>query len=376
MTGAGGSSTERSRLNELYAVHGQSPWIDNLTRTMIASGHLRELVDRGVRGVTSNPTIFAKAFEAGTDYDESFAQLVAVHSVEDAYWELVIDDVLHALEILRPVHEQSSGTDGFVSLEVAPAIAHDAVATAKAARLLHRRIDRPNLLVKIPATKEGVAAIRTMVGEGADINVTLIFGLERYDEVIEAYLSGLEAVEGDLSGIQGVASFFVSRVDTLVDRLLDEIATPEALALRGKVAVAQAKVAYQHFLQAFSGPRWEALRARGAYPQRPLWASTSTKNPSYPELVYVESLIGPDTVNTMPDATLEAFADHGTPARRIDVDDDEARIVLEQVAAVGVDMDDVAMILEGEGVASFAKSYDELLQRLDDKANALTGDAG
>ena len=376
MTDAGGSSTERSRLHELYAIHGQSPWIDNLTRTMIASGHLRDVVDRGVRGVTSNPTIFAKAFEAGTDYDEAFADLVQVHSVEDAYWELVIDDVLHTLEILRPVHEESRGTDGFVSIEVAPAIAHDAVATARAARFLHSRIDRPNLLVKIPATKEGVAAIRTMVGEGADVNVTLIFGLERYDEVIEAYLSGLEAVEGDLSGIQGVASFFVSRVDTLVDRLLDEIATPEALALRGKVAVAQAQVAYQHFLQAFSGPRWEALRARRACPQRPLWASTSTKNPAYPELLYVDSLIGPDTVNTMPDATLEAFADHGTPARTIDVDDDEARIVLEQVAAVGVDMDDVAMILEGEGVASFAKSYDELLQRLDDKANALTGGAG
>jgi transaldolase len=372
---AGRSSSER-RLHELYAVHGQSPWLDNLTRSMIVSGRLQELVDRGVRGVTSNPTIFAKAFEAGTAYDEKFAELVSVHTVEDAYWELVIEDVVHALDVLRPVHEDSHGTDGFVSLEVAPAIAHEAVATAKAARYLHGRIERSNLLVKIPATKEGVAAIHTMVSEGADINVTLIFGLERYDEVLEAYVSGLEAVEGDLSGIQGVASFFVSRVDTLVDRMLDEIGTPPALALKGKVAVAQAKVAYQHFLATFSGTRWEALRARGACPQRPLWASTSTKNPEYPDLLYVDNLIGPDTVNTMPDATLDAFADHGTLARTIDADDDEARDVLEQVEAVGVDMEDVAMILEGEGVAAFSKSYDELIQRLQDKANARAGDAG
>ena len=374
MSGAGsGSQGQRSRLHQLYDEYGQSPWIDNLTRPMITSGRLQRMVDLGVRGVTSNPTIFAKAFEAGTDYDERFVELVAVHTVEDAYWDLVIEDVVHALEILAPVHEQSGGTDGFVSLEVAPAIAHDAPATVKAARWLHRRVDRSNLLVKIPATEAGVEAIRTMVGEGADINVTLIFGLDRYDEVMEAYLSGLEAVDGDLSGVQGVASFFVSRVDTLVDRLLDEIGTPEALALRGKVAVAQARVAYQHFRRCFSGPRWEALRARGACPQRPLWASTSTKNPAYPELLYVESLIGPDTVNTMPDQTLEAFADHGALAPAIDEGADDAQRILDQVGAVGVDMDGVAKVLEDEGVASFAKSYDELLQRLNDKANASVG---
>ena len=376
MTAAGGSTPERSRLHQLYDDFGQSPWSDNLTRTMIASGRLQQLVDVGVRGVTSNPTIFAKAFEAGTDYDENFAELIAVRTVEDAYWELVIEDVRHALEILRPVHDQSGGTDGFVSLEVAPAIAHDAVATAKAARYLRERIPESNLFVKIPATKEGVAATRIMVGEGADINVTLIFGLGRYDEVMEAYLSGLEAVEGDLSGTQGVASFFVSRVDTLVDRLLEEIGTPQALSLRGTVASAQAKVAYQHFRRAFSGPRWEALQARGACPQRPLWASTSTKNPAYPELLYVDSLIGPDTVNTMPEPTLEAFGDHGTPARSIDTDAGEAGRILDEVAAVGIDMEDVAMVLEGEGVASFAKSYDELLQRLEDKANEIAAGGG
>jgi len=374
--GAGGSSSERSRLHQLYDDFGQSPWIDNLARPMLRSGQFHRLVDLGVRGVTSNPTIFAKAFEAGTDYDQRFADQVAVHTVEDAYWELVIEDVSAALDVMEPVHDQSGGTDGFVSLEVAPAIAHDVAATTKAARYLHGRIDRPNLLVKIPATKEGVGAIRTMVGEGADINVTLIFGLGRYDEVMEAYLSGLEAVDGDLSGVQGVASFFVSRVDTLVDRLLEEVGTPRALALRGKVAVAQAKVAYQHFRSTFSGPRWEALRARGACPQRPLWASTSTKNPAYPDLLYVDALIGPDTVNTMPDATLEAFLDHGTPARTIDTGTAEAQRILDELAEVGIDMEDVARVLEGEGVASFAKSYDELLQRLEDKANEFAGGAG
>ena len=372
MTGAGGAQG-RSRLHSLYADFGQSPWIDNLTRPMLESGRLQQLVDRGVRGVTSNPTILAKAFEAGTDYDDEFCALVETHSVEDAYWQLVIEDISRALAVLDPVHGDSGGTDGFVSLEVSPAIAHDAGATVDAARYLHSRIDRSNLLVKIPATTEGVEAIRTMVSEGADINVTLIFSLERYDEVIEAYVSGLEAVEGDLGGVQGVASFFVSRVDTLVDRRLDEIGTPEALALRGQVAVAQARLAYDLFRRRFSGPRWEALRARGACVQRPLWASTSTKNPAYPDLLYVDSLIGPDSVNTMPDATLDAFADHGELARTVDADLEGARHTFEQLAAVGIDMDQVADVLEDEGVAAFSKSYDELLQRLHEKAAVLTG---
>lgn len=376
MTGAGHSPLEKGRLHRLFSEHGQSPWIDNLTRPMVTSGTLGRLVDAGVRGVTSNPTIFAKAFEAGDAYDARFAELVATHSVEEAYWELVIEDVVQALDALAPLHEESGGTDGFVSLEVAPAIAHDARATVEAARWLHGRIDRPNLFVKIPATKEGVAAIRTMVGEGANINVTLIFGIDRYDEVMEAYLSGQEAVAGDLGGLQGVASFFVSRVDVLVDRLLEEIASPEALALRGKVAVAQARVAYQHFLDHFSGPRWEALRERGAWPQRPLWASTSTKNPDYPDLLYVDNLIGPDTVNTMPRETLDAFSDHGLLERTLDAHVDEARRILDQVVEVGVDMDDVANVLEDAGVASFAKSYDDLLVSLEAKAGALAGGAG
>jgi transaldolase len=358
------------RLHQLYRDHGQSPWVDNLTRPMLRSGRLAGLVDRGIRGVTSNPTIFAKAFEAGTDYDARFFELIGAHPVEDTYWELVIEDVSSALDVMEPVHAASGGTDGFVSLEVAPAIAYDAEATVEAARRLHGRIDRPNLLVKIPATAPGVEAVHRMVTEGADINVTLIFGLERYDAIIEAYLSGLESLDGDLSGVQGVASFFVSRVDTLVDRRLEAIGTPEALALRGKVAVAQAKLAYQLFRRRFSGPRWEALARRGACPQRPLWASTSTKNPDYPDLLYVDTLIGPDTVNTLPEPTIDAFVDHGTPARTVDEGPDEARRILDRAGEVGIDMDDVGRVLEEEGVASFAKSYDELLQVLTDKANA------
>ncbi|HEX9968787.1 MAG TPA: transaldolase family protein, partial [Acidimicrobiales bacterium] len=238
---------------------------------------------------------------------------------------------------------------------------------------LDDHIDRPNLYVKIPATAEGVPAIRQMVAEGRNINITLIFGLPRYADVIEAYLSGLEAYDGDLSQVQSVASFFVSRVDTEVDRRLDALGTDEARALRGKAAVAQAKLAYQLFKEKFSGPRWEALAARGANVQRPLWASTSTKNPEYPDLLYVDNLIGPDTVNTLPDATIEAFADHGTLARSVDQGLDEAQDTLERLAALGIDLDDVAATLEHEGVSSFVKSFDELMQALRDKAAALGG---
>jgi transaldolase len=364
LTAEGRPGSSPSRLRRLHDELGQSAWVDNLTRPMLTSGRLAELVGLGVRGVTSNPTIFAKAFEAGDAYDAKFADLIRAHTVEDAYWELVIEDVTNALSVLEPLYDGSGGRDGFVSLEVAPAIASDAGATVKAARWIHGRIARPNLFVKIPATAPGVEAIRTMVSEGANINVTLIFGLDRYDAVMEAYLSGLEAYEGDLSTVAGVASFFVSRVDTLVDGRLETIGTPEALALRGKVAVAQAQVAYQRFLHRFSGPRWDALAARGARPQRPLWASTSTKNPEYPDLLYVDNLIGPDTVNTLPEPTIDAFLDHGTLARTVDADPDGARQVLDRVAEVGVDMDDVAAVLEDEGVAAFARSYDQLIQVL------------
>jgi transaldolase len=364
-----------TRLHDLYQQQGQSPWLDNLKRSYVEDGTLAKKVADGIRGVTSNPTILAKAIEGEDTYDAQFGQLITEGSVLEAYWRLAMDDVRGALQVLRPVFDESGGTDGFVSIEVAPDLAHDIKATVEAARWLHQQIDRPNLLVKIPATAEGVPAIHQMIAEGKSINVTLIFSLERYTEVMEAYLSGLEACAqagGDLSTINSVASFFVSRVDTETDRRLDALGTPEALALRGKAAVAQAQVAYQLFRQHFSGSRWEALAAKGAKVQRPLWASTSTKNPAYPDLLYVETLIGPDTVNTLPDATIEAFLDHGRIARTVDADPDGARRVLEQLTAVGIDLADVAKTLEAEGVASFAKSFDELLQKLNDKAAALS----
>ena len=360
-----------TRLHDLYEQHGQSPWVDNLTRTGLRAGHLQSLVEDGIRGVTSNPTIFQKAIAGSSDYDEQFQSLLRGRGVEEAYWEMVFDDIASALAVLRPVHDDSGGCDGFVSLELAPALAHDTAASVAAARAFHERLDAPNLLVKIPGTAEGVPAVQAMIAEGRSINITLIFSLPRYAEVIEAYLAGLEARTGDLSGIASVASFFVSRVDTEVDRRLDAIGSPEALALRGKAAVAQAKLAYDLFTRRFSGARWEALAARGARVQRPLWASTSTKNPAYPDLLYVDSLIGPDTVNTMPDATVAAFVDHGTLARTVDVGLDGAKAALDRIESLGVSMRDVAETLEQEGVASFVKSFDELTQTLQDKANDL-----
>ena len=360
-----------TKLHDLFEQCGQSPWLDNLKRGYLVSGRLQELVEMGVRGLTSNPTIFQKAIADGHDYDEQFRELLQQHTVEDAYWGMVVKDITDALDVLRPVHESSGGSDGYASVEVAPGLANDVEGTIKAARFLHERIDRPNLYVKIPATAEGVPAIRQMVSEGRNINITLIFGLRRYEEVMEAYLSGLEAYDGDLSQVHSVASFFVSRVDTEVDRRLEAIGTDEALALRGKAAVAQARMAYQHFRQRFAGPRWEALAARGATVQRPLWASTSTKNADYPDLLYVDTLIGPDTVNTLPEATIKAFLDHGTVTHTIDDDPTAARETLHRLGELGIDLEDVAATLEHEGVASFVKSFDELMQSLHDKAAAL-----
>jgi transaldolase len=359
-----------TKLQDLYDRCGQSPWIDNLNRPSIQGGGLQKLVDEGVRGVTSNPTIFQKAMTGSDAYDEQFAEVISRDSVEAAFWDMAIDDVTEACGILRPVNEWAGGADGFVSLEVSPALANDTANTIEAARSLHERINLPNLMVKIPATAEGVPAIGTMVSEGRNINVTLIFSLERYGDVIEAYLSGLESFAsqgGDLSHVHSVASFFVSRVDTEVDRRLQDL-SDKTPGLAGKAAVAQARLAYELFEERFSGPRWEELAAKGAKPQRPLWASTSTKNPSYPDLLYVDSLIGPNTVNTMPDATVEAFLDHGTVARTVDSEPGAARAELDRLAEVGIDMADVSRVLEEEGVASFVKSYDELLQSLTDKA--------
>ncbi len=362
-------------LHRLYEEQGQSPWLDNLTRPELQDGTMLRFLASGVRGVTANPTIVARAVESSGAYDEQLRRLItAGRSVEDAYWELAITDVAVALKLLRPTFDTSDGGDGFVSIEVAPDCATDTEGTKKAARDLHDRIREPNLLVKIPATTEGVPAIEAMTAEGRSINVTLVFSLTRYAEVLEAYLGGLETLAGnggDLSSVHSVASFFVSRVDTEVDRRLEKRGIDQAVALRGRAAVAQAKLAYRLFGQAHSGERWERLAANGARVQRPLWASTSTKNPLYPDTVYVDQLIGPDTVNTLPENTIRAFEDHGTLARTIDVNVADAEHVMQAVAMAGVDMDAVGRTLESEGIAAFQESFTHVLGTLGAKRQAL-----
>jgi transaldolase len=367
--------TASSRLIELFEEQGQSAWLDNLKREFLTSGELERIVATGVRGLTSNPTIFQKAIQGSNDYDDQFAQLVRRgEPVDDAYWDLVVEDILGALAVFSPVYASSRGRDGFVSVEVDPRLAHDTEGTIDAARRLWNRIGQPNLMVKIPATVEGLPAIRTLIAEGCNINVTLIFGLDRYRKVMEAYIDGLEErrVAGRPVGhVASVASFFISRVDSEVDRRLDAVGSPRALDLRGRAAVAQARLAYAAFTETFAGSRWENLATAGAAVQRPLWASTSTKNPNYPDTLYVDELIGPATVNTLPDPTLVAFVDHGRVARTIDRDLEGARRTWESLTDVGIDMDDVAHQLEVEGVAAFEKSFEELLGALHEKAALL-----
>ena len=354
-----------TRLQQLYDEHGQSAWLDDLDRRMLASGSLAAWRDRGVRGVTSNPTIFARAMASSDTYADQLGALTSAGAgVEQAYWEMAEADVGGAADVLRPVYDASAGVDGFVSIEVDPGLAHDTGRTVATAREVLARIGRPNVHVKVPATAEGVPAIRQLVSEGANVNVTLIFSLGRYEEVIEAYLSGLEARAGDLSGQASVASFFVSRVDTEVDHRLADLGGDLRARLGSRAGIAQAQTAYGIFLERFSGPRWEALAARGARVQRPLWASTSTKDPSLPDTLYLDALIGPDTVNTAPGPTLEAFLDHGTLARTVDADLAGARAHLDELARVGIDLEDVTAKLEKEGVAAFARSYDEALATL------------
>jgi transaldolase len=294
-------------------------------------------------------------------------------SVEESYWGLVKTDIEDALALTRPMYDQSEGLDGYVSVEVDPGLARDQEGTEAAARQLWDDIDEPNLYVKIPATAEGVPAIRRMIAEKRSINVTLLFSVDRYRDVMEAYLCGLEAAEGDLTSISSVASFFISRVDVEINKRLEEVGSEAALALRGQAAVANGKLAYAAFVETFSGPRWKDLVERGAGPQRPLWASTGTKDPSYPDTLYVDTLIGPNTVNTIPDATLNSFLDHGTVARTLDVGVDDARSVLADIAALGIDLDDVAVQLEDEGVLAFEESFTSLLESLAAKATELTG---
>lgn len=372
-----------NRLTRLSEEFGQSPWLDNLKRGYLTSGQLERFRDRGVRGLTSNPTIFQKAISGSEDYDDQFRQLAddargTDRPVIDDYWSMVIADIHGACDVFTPVYERTDGVDGYVSVEVDPGLARDTGGTIAAARGLHHRIDRPNLMVKIPATEEGLPAIRQMIAEGRNINVTLIFSVERYEAVAEAYIAGLEQYAhepgADLSRVASVASFFISRVDTETDRRLEQIGTPEALELRGLAGLTQGRLAYDAFRRIFDGPRWQALADRGARVQRPLWASTGTKNPAYSDVLYVDGLIAPDTVNTLPEETLEAFDDHGTLARTADADIDESRRIWAALGEVGVDMDDVSAKLEREGVDAFVKSFDELIGALETKRAELQAD--
>ncbi len=363
----------KSRLHELSEL-GQSVWIDFLSRQMLQSGKLAQMMEEdAVVGVTSNPTIFQKAISEGDAYDEQLREVLGEEDdAKEVFLQLAVQDVKNACDLLRQVWDGGHGQDGWVSIEVDPNLAHDTDATIAEAQRLHELVDKPNCFVKIPATQAGLPAIEEMIARGRPINVTLIFSLQRYVEVVEAYLRGLERLVengGDPTPVASVASFFVSRVDTEADRRLDEAGAPDEL--KGKLAVANAKLAYQRYKKLFSGARWEALEAKGARAQRCLWASTSTKNPDYRDVLYVEELIGPETVNTMPEETIEAFQDHGEVALTLEADLDEARRVFERVAEAGVDYDDVVATLEREGVDKFADSFRELLDGVKAKRGEL-----
>jgi transaldolase len=363
----------KSRLHELSEL-GQSVWIDFLSRDLLQKGELARMMrDDAVVGVTSNPTIFQKAISSGNAYDEQLREVLKEErDPKEIFLHLAVRDVSSALDLLRPVWDEGSGRDGYVSIEVDPNLAYDTEATVVEAARLHEWIDRPNLFVKIPATKPGLPAIEEMIARGKSINVTLTFSLDRYSEVAEAYIRGLERLldaGGDPSDLASVASFFVSRVDTETDRRLDEVGGDEEL--KGKLAIANAKLAYRRYQETFAGERWEALAAKGASPQRCLWASTSTKNPAYRDVMYVEELIGPMTVDTMPEETIQAFQDHGRVELTLEQGIDEAKRVFERVAEAGVDYDDVVATLEREGVEKFADSFSELLEGIRVKAGEL-----
>jgi transaldolase len=363
----------KSRLHQLSEL-GQSVWIDFLSRQLLTSGELeRRMRDDAVVGITSNPTIFQKAISQGDAYDEQLREVLAEeHDPKEIFLKLAVKDVAVACDVLRRVWDGGHGQDGYVSIEVDPNLAYDTEATIAEAQRLHELVDRPNCFVKIPATEPGLAAIEEMIARGRNINVTLTFSLQRYAEVVEAYLRGLERLVesgGDPGPVASVASFFVSRVDTEADKRLDQVGAPDEL--KGKLAIANAKLAYQRYKELFAGERWQKLQAKGARPQRCLWASTSTKNPAYRDVMYVEELIGPETVDTMPEETIDAFQDHGEAALTLERDLDEAKRIFGRIAEVGVDYDDVVDVLEREGVQKFTDSFTELLEGVGQKRGEL-----
>ena len=362
----------------LVQEQGQSIWLDNLTRRMLREGFLQKLIEEdGISGVTSNPAIFQKAMTEGTTYDQAIRELADMGLPAEAIYEaMAVRDIQDACDLFRPVHERANGTDGFVSLEVSPSGANDAKATIEEARRLWRSVNRPNAFIKIPGTPEGVDAIRQCLTEGININITLLFSLQAHQDVMEAHLSALEerARSGQpVAGVASVASFFLSRIDTLIDKKLDAIGSPEAASLRGRAAIASAKLAYQNWKTTYGGPRWEALQSLGARVQKPLWASTSTKDPAYPDTKYVEPLIGPQTINTLPESTIDAFRDHGrVTGPTIEENVEENREALNRLERLGISMKDVTDTLVVDGIKKFAEPYDSLIASLEEKRKALS----
>jgi transaldolase len=363
----------KSRLHEL-AEHGQAIWFDTLSRDLVHSGELKRMMDEdAVTGVTSNPTIFQKALSSGDAYDEDLKKLLGeTDDPTEIFFSLALQDIRDAADVLKDAYDASNGLDGYVSMEVEPGIAYDTEKTFEQARWIAKKVDRPNLMVKIPATMPGLPAIEDCTAKGTSINITLIFSLDRYKAVVEAYLRGLErlvASGGDPSKVASVASFFVSRVDSEADKRLDAVGNPE---LEGKLAIENAKLAYEHYLEVFNSDRWAYLEGKGATKQRCLWASTSTKNPEYRDVMYVEELIGPETVNTMPLETIQAFQDHGEVRGDTVLEDvDDARALLQKLAEAGLDYDDVTDTLEEEGVQKFADSFEQIVESIKAKRGSL-----
>ena len=369
----------KTRLHEL-SDKGQSAWLDYIDRSLIESGGLEDYVQKGVRGVTSNPAIFEKAIAEGDIYDDAIQELALQgKSAQEIYKTLAIEDAQNAADVLRPVFDEAGGSDGYFSLEVNPHLAHDAKGTIKEAKELFKAVDRSNLMIKVPATSEGFLAIRELITEGLNINVTLMFSLAQYDLVAEAYLKGLEkraANVYDLTHIYSVASFFVSRIDVKVDQMLEKIGTPEARELKGKIGIANAKMAYQRFRETFQGQRWNSLSTQGARIQRVLYGSTSTKNPDYSDVLYVNNLIGKNTINTLPPKTIDAFLDHGEVGLTLARGMDDTRKQLNQLAKVGINLDNVTQELLDEGIEKFAKPYDKLIETIAEKqADLITAGA-
>ncbi len=371
--------TQLNSLNQLAAL-GQSVWYDNIQRSLLLNGELAKMIaEDSITGLTSNPSIFDNAIAHSSDYDDALAALLRENPQADAeslYESLAIRDIQMAADLMRPIYNRTDGADGYVSLEVSPTLAYNTAESISAGRRLFKAVNRPNLMIKIPATAEGIPAIAALISEGINVNATLMFSLQDYNNVAFAYLDGLEnlaANGGDLSKVASVASFFISRVDTIFDKALETIGTEEALNLRGKMGVANAKAAYRRFEEVFGNERFKALKAKGASVQRPLWASTSTKNPAYRDVLYVEELIGPHTVNTMPPKTILAFKDHGVAEARLTQNVEQALSQMKAVEALGISYTELTSTLQTQGVNAFAKAFEALLANLSDKREKVSG---